>query len=69
MNPNKLQAFFIDLIEAAVLGAAIAAIALPDSVTTKQAVGLIAGAAVGALKGFARAALVAYVASRKTPTP
>lgn len=65
MNPNKLQAFLIDMLEAAVLGAAIAAVGLPETVTAKEAVGLIAGGAVGAVKGAARVFLAAYVASRK----
>jgi hypothetical protein len=59
---------FIDIVEAAVLGAAIAAVALPDSVSAKEAVGLIAGGAIGSVKAAARAILVAFIASRQTPT-
>jgi len=62
---SKLQAFLIDLVEAAVLGAAIAAVGLPDTVTAKEAIGLIAGGTIGALKGAARLFLVAYIAARK----
>ena len=48
---SKLQKFLVDLVEAAVLGAAIAAVGLPDTVTAKEAIGLIAGGTIGALKG------------------
>lgn len=57
--------FLVDLVDYAVLGAAIAALALPDSATTKEAVGLIIGGALGAVKGCARLALTQFVASKK----
>lgn len=62
---NPVQKFLVDLLEAAVLGAAIAAVGLPDTVTAKEAIGLIAGGVVGAVKGAARIFLVAYIAARK----
>lgn len=65
MNPNKLQAFLIDLVEAAILGAAIAAVGLPDTVSAKEAIGLIVGGAVGTIKAAARLFLVGYIAARK----
>lgn len=61
---NQFQKFLLDLVEAAVLGAAIAAVGLPDTVTAKEAVGLIAGGAVGAVKGAARIFLTAWIASK-----
>lgn len=63
---NPLKKFAIDLLEAAVLGAAVAAIALPDTITAKEAIGLIVGGAIGGLKGAARILLAAYVAKRQT---
>lgn len=61
---SQFQKFALDILEAAILGAAIAAVGLPDSVTAKEAVGLIAGGAVGAVKGFARLFLAAWIASK-----
>lgn len=61
---SQFQKFALDILEAAILGAAIAAVGLPDSVTTKEAIGLIAGGAVGAVKGFARLFLAAWIASK-----
>jgi hypothetical protein len=63
---TKLQAFAIDLIEGAIIGAAIAALALPDGVgDAKAATVLIVAGAIGGLKAVARASLSAFVASRK----
>lgn len=63
---NPLTKFLLDLAEAAVLGAAVAALALPDGLNDPRlALYLIAGGAVGAVKGAARASLSAFVSSRK----
>jgi len=62
---NPIQKFLIDLLEAAVLGAAIAAVSLPETVNAKEAVGLVVGGVIGAIKGGARVFLVAYIAARK----
>lgn len=62
---SPVGAFTIDLVDYAVLGAAIAAVGLPDDVGAKEAIGLIVGGAIGSVKGFARIALKAYIASRK----
>lgn len=70
---TPLGAFTVDIVDAAVLGAAIAAYGLPDNIPAKDAVGLIAGAAVGSVKGAARFALAQYIAGRTakavTPAP
>lgn len=70
---DKIKAFFaspvggflIDLVDYAVLGAAIAALALPETANAKEAIGIIAGGAIGAVKGGARLALKAYVSSKQ----
>lgn len=63
---TPLGAFVVDIIDAAVLGAAMAAIALPDSIGAKEALGLIIGATIGSVKGAARLFLIAYVRSKQT---
>lgn len=71
---DKVKEFFaspvgralIDIVDAAVIGAAIAAVALPDNTTAKEALALIAGGTVGAVKAAARAILVSFIATRKT---
>jgi hypothetical protein len=62
---SPVGAFVIDLVDYAILGAAIAALALPDTATAKEAVGLIIGGALGAVKAGARLALKAFVASKQ----
>ena len=58
-------AFVIDLVDYAVIGAATATLALPHSATGKEAIGLIIGGAIGAVKGGARSALTTFVTSKK----
>lgn len=63
---SALRAFAIDLIEGAVLGAAIAALALPDGFADgRAALYVVAFAAIGGVKTAARARVQAFVASRK----
>lgn len=62
---TPLGKFVLDIVDSAVLGAAFVAVSLPGDATTKEALGLIVGGAVGAVKATARLALLAFIASRK----
>lgn len=64
MSPLKKFAF--DVLEGAVYGAAIAALALPDGFTdARAAVVVIVAGAIGGAKAVARVTLTKYVASKK----
>lgn len=67
MNPTLVK-FLIDMAEGAVYGAAIALLALPESVNGREAVAAVLGGAIGGVKAVARLALTAW-AKAKTPAP
>lgn len=63
---SRIVKFLIDLAEGAVMGAAVAVLALPDSLTDgRVALLAAAGGAIGGAKAVARVGLGAYVESRK----
>ena len=67
-DPSRslLAAFLLDLAEGIVIGAGLAVLALPDSLTDGRAALLaVIGGGIGGAKTVARAALRAWVDSRK----
>lgn len=67
---GSLRQFAVDLLEGAVIGAAYAALALPDGFgDANAALVVLAAAAIGGVKTVARARLKAWLDSRKAVTP
>lgn len=58
---HPIGKFLFDVVTGAILGAAIATLALPESASGKEALGLILGAAQGGARSAASTALIGVI--------